>query len=94
MDRPLPGGNAKIGRRRSIEGERRRGRNLFRRVLLFPGSPTQSVAHGRFFAIDHLLLLESRGADPHATDEDGKSPVQYAIESGDIDYEDIIFLSS
>ncbi|RZR74572.1 hypothetical protein BHM03_00038728 [Ensete ventricosum] len=38
-----------FGCRQSIEGERRRGRNLFRRALLFPDSPARSVAHGRFF---------------------------------------------
>ncbi|RWW57576.1 hypothetical protein BHE74_00035627 [Ensete ventricosum] len=38
-DHLLPADTAETGRRRSIEGERRRGRNLFRCALLFPGPP-------------------------------------------------------
>lgn len=33
-----------------------------------------------------------RGADPHATDEDGKTALQYAIEAGNIKDEEIIVL--
>ncbi|RWW09349.1 hypothetical protein GW17_00027164, partial [Ensete ventricosum] len=47
-----------IDRRLLIEGERRRGRNMFPRValprfpraLIFPIPPVRSVAHGRFFS--------------------------------------------
>lgn len=33
-----------------------------------------------------------RGADPQATDRDGKTPLQYALETGNVDDEEVLFL--
>lgn len=44
----------------------------------------------RIFINAHLWSC--RGANPHATDEDGKTPLRYALEAGTIDDEEIILL--
>lgn len=39
-----------------------------------------------------ICIISCRGADPNATDRNGKTPLQYAVESGTIDDEEILVL--
>lgn len=70
-------------------------------LLLQYGANINAVDKRMMSALHHCILrgrhaftklLISRGADPHTTDSVGKTPLQYAMEAGNIDDEEALIL--